>query len=94
MNAIQLTDEQTKLLDDAASAAVRACDELVVSLDGNVTLEFAAKQLFTRMDEIVNVRNKNRGTIEALRAELPGAEARGDAGAVAEINAQIEALSA
>jgi hypothetical protein len=94
MNTINLTDEQTKSLDDAARAAVRACDELVASLGGDVNLEFAAKQLFTRMDEIVNVRNKNRGTIEALRAELPGAEQRGDVGAVAEINAQIEALSA
>ena len=94
MNAINLTDEQTKLLDDAARAAVQTCDEFVASLDGRVTLEFAAKQLFTRMDEIVNVRNRNRGTIEALQAELPGAEARGDAGAVSEIKAQIEALSA
>jgi len=94
MNTINLTDEQTKLLDDAARAAVRACDEFVASLDGRVDLQFAAKQLFVRMDEIVHVRAKNRGTIEALRAELPGAEARGDAGAVAEINAQIEALSA
>jgi hypothetical protein len=92
MSNTALTDEQTKLLDDAASAAVRACDEVVAL--GGINIELAARGLFGKMDEIVNVRSKNRATIEALQAELPGAEARGDTGAVSEIEAQIEALSA